>query len=162
MTAYMTDKKLSAEYYQYPKSLLSMDISDTAKLVYMLLLDRARLSQKNRMLDENGHVFIYYPNKDLADVLGKSETTVKTSMRELTDVDLIKKIKQGQGKASIIYVKLPGHDQTSRKTSACGTEYCPSDGQKTVSHAGRFPPTSKNDSVKGINKTNYERGKYSL
>ena len=34
-------------YMAYPRFLLDVDISETAKLVYMLLLDRARLSMKN-------------------------------------------------------------------------------------------------------------------
>lgn len=34
-------------YMAYPRFLLTMDISETAKLVYVLLLDRARLSMKN-------------------------------------------------------------------------------------------------------------------
>lgn len=48
-------------YMAYPRFLLMMDISETAKLVYVLLLDRTRLSMKNEVWeDENGHVFIHY------------------------------------------------------------------------------------------------------
>ena len=34
-------------YMAYPRFLLTADLSETAKLVYVLLLDRARLSMKN-------------------------------------------------------------------------------------------------------------------
>lgn len=61
-------------YMAYPRFLLTMDISETAKLVYVLLLDRARLSIKNDgWEDEQGHVFIYYTIETLAEASGKSE-----------------------------------------------------------------------------------------
>ena len=54
-------------YMAYPRFLLTMDISETARLVYVLLLDRARLSMKNEgWVDEQGHVFIYYTITDLS------------------------------------------------------------------------------------------------
>lgn len=63
-------------YMAYPRFLLTMDISETAKLVYVLLLDRARLSMKNEgWEDEQGHVFIYYTIADLASASGKCVPT---------------------------------------------------------------------------------------
>ena len=51
------DSQISA-YMAYPRFLLTADLSETAKLVYLLLLDRARLSMKNEgWEDEQGHVF---------------------------------------------------------------------------------------------------------
>ena len=85
-------------YMAYPRFLLTMDISETAKLVYVLLLDRARLSMKNEgWEDEQGHVFIYYTIADLASASGKSEMTVK---------NLISRKRQGAGLPSKIYVKV--------------------------------------------------------
>ena len=79
-------------YMAYPRFLLTADLSETAKLVYVLLLDRARLSMKNEgWEDEQGHVFIYYTIADLASASGKSEMTVKNALavleqfRELTE-----------------------------------------------------------------------------
>ena len=61
-------------YMAYPRFLLTTDISETAKLVYVLLLDRARLSMKNEgWEDEQGHVFIYYTIADLANASGKAK-----------------------------------------------------------------------------------------
>ena len=71
-------------YMAYPRFLLTMDISETAKLVYVLLLDRARLSMKNDgWEDEQGHVFIYYTIEALAEASGKSEMTVKNALAAL-------------------------------------------------------------------------------
>lgn len=47
------DTRLPA-YLPYPRFLLKMEISQTAKLLYSLLLDRSTLSQKNKWLDDEG------------------------------------------------------------------------------------------------------------
>ena len=39
-------------YLPYPRFLLQTDLTQTAKLLYALLLDRATLSQANGWLDE--------------------------------------------------------------------------------------------------------------
>lgn len=41
-------------YLMYPRFLLELEINDTAKMVYLLLYDRARLSIQNGWLDEDG------------------------------------------------------------------------------------------------------------
>lgn len=41
-------------YLMYPRFLLELDMNDTAKMVYLLLYDRARLSMQNGWLDEGG------------------------------------------------------------------------------------------------------------
>ena len=54
-------------FFAYPKFLLTLDVSETAKMIYMLLLDRARLSmQKDGWQDEHGRVFIHYTIQSLA------------------------------------------------------------------------------------------------
>ena len=94
-------------YMAYPRFLLTMDISETAKLVYVLLLDRARLSMKNDgWEDEQGHVFIYYTIADLASASGKSEMTVKNALAALEQKNLISRKRQGAGQPSKIYVRV--------------------------------------------------------
>ena len=51
---YITKEEISVAYFQFPKFLLKYPISQNGKVVYMLLYDRARLSQMNNWLDENG------------------------------------------------------------------------------------------------------------
>ena len=78
MTQYLKFDSRLPPYMAYPRFLLKVDISETAKLVYMLLLDRARLSMKNEdWQDEKGRVFVRYTISDLARDIGKGETTVK-------------------------------------------------------------------------------------
>ena len=94
-------------YMAYPRFLLTMDISETTKLIYVLLLDRARLSMKNEgWVDEQGHVFIYYTIADLASASGKSEMTVKNALTALEQKSLISRKRQGAGQPSKIYVMV--------------------------------------------------------
>ena len=140
-----TDTTLPA-YMAYPKFLLEMiDLSETAKLVYIVLFDRARVSQvKGGWADEHGNVFIYYPIRDLAEGVHKSEMSVKTALSSLEDHALILRKRQGVGKANRIYVKLP----VDRNLSARQTENCPSDGKKTVCHMERKLSGNKNKESK--------------
>ena len=130
----------------YPKFLLEMiDLSETARLVYILLLDRARVSQvKGGWADKHGNVFIFYPIRDLAKTIHKSEMSVKTALSALEKQQLILRKRQGIGKANRIYVKLP----VDRNLSARQTENCPSDGKKTVCHMERKLSGNKNKESK--------------
>ena len=61
------DTRLPA-YLPYPRFLLKMEISQTAKLLYSLLLDRSTLSQKNKWLDDEGRIYIIYPIAEIAEI----------------------------------------------------------------------------------------------
>ena len=92
MTQFLTCNSYIPPYMAYPKFLLKLNISETAKLVYMLLLDRARLSMKNGdWQDEMGRVFVLYTIPNLAKDIGKGETTVKKALNQLVRHDLIYK-----------------------------------------------------------------------
>ena len=83
-------------------------ISNTAKLVYGMLLDRMALSMKNGWLDDTGRVYIYYSIDELCEDLNCSKPTVVKLLAELDSVKgigLIEKKKQGFGKPDRIYVK---------------------------------------------------------
>ena len=45
-------------YLPYPRFLLQADLTQTAKLLYALLLDRSTLSQKNKWQDDEGRIYI--------------------------------------------------------------------------------------------------------
>ena len=136
-------------YMAYPRFLLTMDISETAKLVYVLLLDRARLSMKNEgWEDEYGYVFIYYTITDLASASGKSEMTVKNALAALEQKDLIFRKRQGAGLPSKIYVKAQ-------------TENCPAGGTTFRSQTDKKLSASNNKrkmKEKCIRNYDYEEG----
>ena len=59
MTDFLTADTNLPSYMMFPRFLLDMEINETAKMLYIILLDRARLSQKNEgWSDTDGHVFI--------------------------------------------------------------------------------------------------------
>lgn len=136
-------------YMAYPRFLLAMDLSETAKLVYVLLLDRARLSMKNEgWEDENGHVFIHYTVGALAGATGKCEMTIKDCLNKLELHGLIYRQRQGAGKPNKIYVRVQ-------------TENCPSGGTSFVPQTDRKLSTSnkqRNKKPKTTRNYDYEEG----
>jgi DNA-binding transcriptional ArsR family regulator len=151
MTRYLTDEAQIAPYMVFPKFLLDMDLSATAKLLYMLLLDRSRLSMRNDgWQDESGHVFVIYTISSLAEDMHKSEMTVKNGLKALEEADLIKRKHQGQGNPNRIFVKVPV--QTDSFLSSWQTEICPPDGKNTVPLADRKLSANKNYVSKTISK----------
>jgi hypothetical protein len=128
----------------YPRFLLDSKLNETAKLLYVVLLDRARLSQSNDgWTDDKGHVYLYYPVKSLAKTIHKSEMTIKTALSALENADLIVRLRQGTGLPNRIYVKYP----TDSILSDRQTENCPSDRQKSVSDKDRKLSTNKNKRI---------------
>lgn len=130
MTHYLLSDSRIPEYLAFPKFLLERtSLSETSKIVYMILLNRARLSQKNDgWTDEHGHIFIYYPIKDMAVAIHKSEMSVKTALSALEKDKLIDRQHQGVGKANRIFVKIP----VERKPTLRRTEKCLCGGKKAV------------------------------
>ena len=96
-------------YMMFPRFLLDMEINETAKMLYIILPDWARLSQKNEgWSDSNGHVFLYFTFEALAEVLHKSQMTVKTALAVLEKQELIFRKRQGPGQPNRIYLKTSG------------------------------------------------------
>ena len=107
MTGNLHKNSPTPPYMAYPGFFLTMDISETAKLLYVLQLDRARLSMKNEgWEDERGHVFIHYIVGALAEATSKCEMTIKDSLNKLELHGLIYRQRQGAGKPDKIYVRV--------------------------------------------------------
>ena len=123
-------------YMAYPRFLLISDLNETARLIYILLLDRARLSLKNDWVDEQGKAYVFYPIRELAEDCHKSEMTVKNALADLQSYGLIRRQRQGGRTANKIYVRvLVGQ-----------TKNCPSDGQNSMPMADRKLSASNNKS----------------
>ena len=99
-------------FFMYPRFLLETELSDTARLVYILLLDRARLSQTNpQWQDETGRVFVYYTIPHLAEASGRGQTGVKAALGQLEEAGLILRKRQGMGNPSRIYIRIPSENR---------------------------------------------------
>ena len=65
MTDFLTADTNLPSYMMFPRFLLDMEINETAKMLYIILLDRARLSQKNEGWSDTvsyTHLFYQYQN----------------------------------------------------------------------------------------------------
>ena len=100
-------------------------------------------------------MFIYFTIEALAEVLHKSQMTVKTALAVLEKQELIFRKRQGPGQPNRIYVKLPKETihYTDRFLSLRQTENCPIDRQNS------FPDTDRklSGNKKEIKKNNLEK-----
>ena len=91
-------------YFPYPKFLLQMSLSHTARLTYVLLLDRMTLSQKNGWVDVQGRAYVRYPLAGLAEDLQSSISSVTRALRELEAARLIERRSNGFSKPNQIFL----------------------------------------------------------
>ena len=132
-------------YLPYPRFLLDVDLTQTAKVLYAVLLDRANLSRANGWTDEDGNIYIVFPLNKLADMVDKGPTTVKTALAELETAGLIERRRCGNGMPNRIYVKQPDSREIDllmdRKPTSRRSENRLSDSQK-IDHqmAGKLAP----------------------
>lgn len=99
-------------FYRIPKVLVTSpqfkNVSDSAKILYGLMLDRMGLSIMNGWLDEQGRAYIFFTLDDIEEEMACSIGKAVKLLAELDTkkgIGLIERIKQGQGKPTIIYLK---------------------------------------------------------
>ena len=106
---YKINEVTQHKYYQVPKELYTnprykTTISNDAKMLYALLLDRMELSRTNNWVDSDGTIFLIFKREDLADMLGICTTTVWRAIKQLKEVGLIAEKRQGLNKPNLIYI----------------------------------------------------------
>ena len=79
------------------------ELSSDAKILYSILLDRASLSYKNGWIDSENRVYIYYPIDVLVTTINKSKPTIVNIFKELEEIGLIRRKRQGLG-LSLIHI----------------------------------------------------------
>ena len=110
-------------FYRMPKILFVDDyfstISCEAKVLYGLLLDRATLSKSNNWIDELGRVYVFYKQTEAMEMLNIKKNKVIAIFKELEDIGLLIRKKQGQGKPTRLYVlDFSSHtDEENSKTN---------------------------------------------
>ena len=112
-------------FYRLPKALFTNErykkLSDGAKILYGLMLDRMGLSVKNGWVDKQDRAYIYFTLDDVTEQMNcKNDKGLKllAELDTVKGVGLIERVKQGQGKPTIIYVCKffdPAEVQTSEK-----------------------------------------------
>lgn len=96
-------------FYKVPKALFAEEkyrsVSTDAKMLYGLLLDRMHLSVKNGWVDIQNRIYQFFTVREAQEKLRFGHEKICRLFSELEQADLILRIRQGQGKPNIIYVK---------------------------------------------------------
>lgn len=106
-----TVKSPSASYIPLLRFLLLdeelQDISNDAKVLYALLLDRASISRQNGYIDPDGTIRLYFTVEQVQKKLHRSRQSATRIFRELEYSGLIIRKKQGLGKPAVITLNYP-------------------------------------------------------
>ena len=96
-----TVKSPAASYIPLPRFLLQdeqlRDISNDAKVLYALLLDRASVSRQNGYIEPDGTIRLYFTLEQAQKKLHRSRQCATRIFRELEYSGLIVRRKQGLG-----------------------------------------------------------------
>ena len=142
ITEYITANTTMPPFFRYPRFLLKMDLPQTAKLLYALLLDRSALSLKNGWQDSEGRTYIVYPITEIAEILDKSTMTIHSALNELDAAGLLERERRGFSAPNRLYVKVPevvkvSLDMTQRNLDVSPKENCTSDIKETLPMTSR-------------------------
>ena len=98
-------------YAQLPRFLFERDdfrpLTNEAKVLYAMLLQRAELSRINGWCDDQLQVYLYYTIEEATALLHCSRQKAVNTLRELERYHLLDIRRQGCGKPNRIYLKLP-------------------------------------------------------
>ena len=114
-------------FYKMPQALFTdtySRLSNDAKILYMLLLNRKSLSEKNDFNDENGNTVVLFSNLEVCRSVGCGHDKATAMFRELDEYQLIRRRKQGKGKPDLIYVSNVECEKSADKNaekSQCAT-----------------------------------------
>lgn len=109
--SYFTIKEEQQRMFtQLPKALLYEEqyksMSNDSKVLYSFLVDRVSLSVKNNYVDDLGRVYIKCSEITMAEILNKSEKTVRKFKKELIEKELLEQADAKNDKTKY-YVKQP-------------------------------------------------------
>lgn len=124
---YYGDESEQFSFFKIPKLLITHELfrnlSNDAKILYGLLLDRMSLSQKNKWYDEENRAYIVCSIEEITELLNCSRNKAIKSLQELDTekgIGLIEKRRMGQGNNTIMYVKnfLLAQEMNSQQSNA--------------------------------------------
>ena len=151
-------------FFRIPRNLIFdphfKPLSTDAKLLYGLLLDRMSLSAANQWLDDAGRVYIYFPVSEVEEKMNCGHEKAGKMLRELDGIGLIERVKRGQGKPTIIYVKqfigTEDNCAQSRPPKSSGAGIRKSEVKAAENHPARQPISGGQD----IRESNGNYNKY--
>ena len=105
-----TSESLSASYISFPRFLMEDSLarlSNDAKVLYALMLDRASISRQNGYIEPDGTIRLYFTLEQAQTKLHRSRQSATRIFRELEYSGLIVRRKQGLGKPALITLNYP-------------------------------------------------------
>lgn len=101
----------AASYMPLPRFLFQdetlRDITNDAKVLYAMLLDRASISKQNGYVEPDGTIRLYFTVEQAQERLHRSRQCVTRIFRELEYSGLIIRKKQGLGRPALITLNYP-------------------------------------------------------
>ena len=93
---------------QVPKMLFQVEkfknLSNTAKILYSLFLDRLKFAVQNGWVDHNGDLFVIYPKSEMKKDLNTTRYGVDQAVQELVKIGKLVRIIPNNGKANHFYI----------------------------------------------------------
>ena len=106
-----TTERPAASYMPLPRFLFQdealRDITNDAKVLYAMLLDRASISKQNGYVEPDGTIRLYFTVEQAQKRLHRSRQCVTRIFRELEYSGLIIRKKQGLGRPALITLNYP-------------------------------------------------------
>lgn len=141
-------------FIRIPKLLLTgkryRKLSCEAKVLYGFLLDRMSLSAENEWFDDEGRVFVYCTISEAAEeVIGCGEKKACSVFKELEEIELIERKRQGLNKPNLIYVL-----DFSEEVSDGHFRNCPIDNSRNVDKSNQELSERQTNNTK-FNKTEF-------
>ena len=103
----VTKNSPALSYIPFPRFLLDEEISNNAKLLYALLLDRASVSKLNGFIETDGTIRVYFTVEQAQKRLHRSRQCTTKIFQELEGSGLITRKKQGLGRPAVITLNYP-------------------------------------------------------
>lgn len=122
------------------------NLNSTAKIVYTLIYNQYTLSLKNakKGFEDDKGVFCFLAQKKIADMLGKSDRTIRRAFKQLKEAGLINVVELGCKKVAKIYVNV-----ASKKTNAQPIEINNAEVKTTFEEV--YGETANNKEAKALN-----------
>ena len=96
-------------FFRIPKSLMMegpfRHLTADAKILYGLLLDRVSLSRKQGWIDKESRVYVFFTIENIKKALNCANSKACAVLKELENLGLVEKKRQGFGKPTVLYVK---------------------------------------------------------
>lgn len=100
---------------QVPKVLFQMEkyknLSNTAKILYSLFLDRLKFAVQNGWVDGKGDLYVIYPKSEMKKDLNTTRYGVDQAVQELVEIGNLVRIIPNNGKANHFYRKRNHYGQ---------------------------------------------------